>query len=119
MSATVPVVIEQLPNAAYQIVAGERGMVSLSQLAWSSAGCVSPPAPPELKRQATVGRLARRHLRIRTAMLSSPKQAALEVSAGSASSVRPWTERSGRPATTAGRIVAFDRSVPRQSKLRA
>jgi hypothetical protein len=29
-------------------------------------------------------------------MLSSPKQAALEVSAGSASSVRPWTERSGR-----------------------
>jgi hypothetical protein len=29
-------------------------------------------------------------------MLSSPKQAALEVSAGSANSVRPWTERSGR-----------------------
>jgi hypothetical protein len=42
-------------------------------------------------------------------MLSSPKQTALEVSAGSASSVRPWTERSGRPATTSGRIVAFDR----------
>jgi len=52
-------------------------------------------------------------------MLFSPKQAALEVSTGSASSVRPWTERSGRPATSFGRIVAFDRSVPRQSNLRA
>ena len=29
-------------------------------------------------------------------MLSSPKQAALEVSAGSAGSVRPWGEPSGR-----------------------
>jgi hypothetical protein len=29
-------------------------------------------------------------------MLSTPKQAVLEVSAGSANSVRPWTERSGR-----------------------
>lgn len=29
-------------------------------------------------------------------MLSNPKQAALEVSAGLASYVRPWTERSGR-----------------------
>jgi len=29
-------------------------------------------------------------------LLSSPKQVALEASAGSASSVRRWTERSGR-----------------------
>jgi len=35
-------------------------------------------------------------------MLSSPKQAAPEVSAGSAGSVRRWAERSGRPATTSG-----------------
>ena len=44
-------------------------------------------------------------------MLSSPKQAALEVSAGSASSVRPWTERSGRPSTTSSDDIAQARRV--------
>ena len=34
------------------------------------------------------------------------KQAALEVSTGSASPVRPWAERSGRPATTSGVQIA-------------
>ena len=114
-------------------------------------------APPgQLCRYAIVGRLARRHLRIRTAMLSSPNSTRTtldsprkvfrdfgneprlrtasraksfsldlakpirvghvvnrtgdrpprEVSAGSASPVRPWTARSGRPSTTSGVQIA-------------
>ena len=42
-----------LTSAAEQFVAGERG-IALSQLAWSGAGCVSPPAPPELRRWVAI-----------------------------------------------------------------
>jgi hypothetical protein len=55
--------------------------------------------------------------------MPSSKQAALKVSTGLASPVRPWAERRGRPATMSGvqncRIVASDRSVTRHSNLRA